>query len=144
MRHLKRRSKLSITGSHKRCMIANMLKSLINEDRIETTLIKAKELKRHADKMITIAKKEDMISAKRQARAKLMIRYNPLTFKEKRKVKKDNDTSFYNIDRKVIKKLFTTLKDRFNDRNGGYTRIIKKDDFRKGDGSQKCIIEYLK
>ena len=51
--------------------------------------------------------------------------------------------SSYNGDRKVIKKLFTSLKDRFSDRNGGYTRIIKKDDFRKGDGTQKCIIEYL-
>ncbi|NGX50131.1 MAG: 50S ribosomal protein L17, partial [Candidatus Anoxychlamydiales bacterium] len=59
MRHLKRRSKLSITGSHKRCMIANMLKSLIANERIETTIVKAKELRRHADKMITIAKKED-------------------------------------------------------------------------------------
>ena len=143
MRHLKRRSKLSITGSHKRCMIANMLKSLIANERIETTVVKAKELKRHADKMITIAKKEDTISAKRLIKAKLMIRYNTLTSKEKRKVKKDNDTSSYNGDRKVIKKLFTSLKDRFSDRNGGYTRIIKKDDFRKGDGTQKCIIEYL-
>ncbi len=142
MRHLKRRSKLSIKGSHRRCMIANMLKALIMNDRIETTLVKAKELKIHADKMITIAKKKDSISAKRQIKAKLMIRYNPLTCKERRKVKTDNDTSSYNIDRKVIKKLFT-LKDRFNDRKGGYTRIIKKQDFRKGDGSQKCIIEYL-
>jgi len=142
MRHLKRRSKLSITGSHKRCMIANMLKSLIENERIETTLVKAKELKRHADKIITIAKKDDPISAKRLIKAKLMLRYNTLTSKEKRKVKKDNDTSSYNIDRKVIKKLFT-LKDRFNDRKGGYTRIIKKADFRKGDGAQKCIIEYL-
>ena len=142
MRHLKRRSKLSITGSHKRCMIANMLKSLIENERIETTIVKAKELKRHADKMITIAKKEDTLAAKRQAKAKLMIRYNTLTSKEKRKVKKDNDTSPYNVDRKVMNKLFT-LKDRFNDRHGGYTRIIKKDDFRKGDGTQKCIIEYL-
>jgi len=143
MRHLKRRSKLSKTGSHKRCMIANMLKSLIENERIETTIVKAKELKRHADKMITIAKKENILSAKRQARAKLMIRYNPLTSKEKRKVKQ-NDLSSYNIDRKVIKKLFTNLKDRFVERNGGYTRIIKKNAFRRGDGTQKCLIEYLK
>ncbi|NGX50048.1 MAG: hypothetical protein K940chlam5_01659, partial [Candidatus Anoxychlamydiales bacterium] len=124
-------------------MIANMLKSLIANERIETTIVKAKELRRHADKMITIAKKEDSLSAKRLVKAKLMIRYNTLTSKEKRKVKSDNDTSSYNGDRKVIKKLFTSLKDRFSDRNGGYTRIIKKDDFRKGDGTQKCIIEYL-
>ncbi|NGX63066.1 MAG: 50S ribosomal protein L17 [Candidatus Anoxychlamydiales bacterium] len=142
MRHLKRRSKLSITGSHKRCMLANMLKSLIEYGRIETSIVKAKELKRHADKMITIAKKENTIHAKRQAKAKLMIRYNSLTSKEKRKVK-EKDLSSYNGDRKVINKLFTHLKDRYTTRNGGYTRIIKKENMRKGDGSQTCLIEYI-
>lgn len=141
MRHLKRRSKLGKTSSHRRCMIANMLKSLIENERIETTLTKAKELKRHADKMITLAKK-DTISAKRLVRSKLMIRFNPLTSKERRQIK-NKDYSAYNIDRKVIKKLFTILKDRYKDRNGGYTRIIKKD-VRIGDGSKTCIIEYLK
>jgi len=141
MRHLKRRSKLGRTGSHKRCMIANMLKSLIDHGRIETTITKGKELKRHADKMITIAKK-DTISAKRLATAKLMIRYNPLTPKERRQVKK-NDLSSYNTDRKVIKKLFTELKDRFKERDGGYTRLIKKDETRVGDGSKKCLVEFL-
>jgi large subunit ribosomal protein L17 len=141
MRHLKNRAKLGKTGSHKRCMIANMLKALIENERIETTLVKAKELKKYADKLITLAKK-DTIYAKRLARSKLMIRYNPLSSKEKRKVK-EKDYSSYNPDRKVIKKLFTELKERYKDRKGGYTRIIKKDICRIGDGSKTCIIEYL-
>jgi len=140
MRHLKRRSKLGKTSSHKRCMLANMLKSLIENERIETSLVKAKELKRYADKLVTIAKK-DTISAKRLARAKLMIRFNSLTSKERRQVKNKNYSS-YNTDRKVIKKLFTELKDRYKERKGGYTRIIQKD-FRVGDGTKTCFIEYI-
>lgn len=140
MRHLNRRSKLGKTTSHRRCMIANMLKSLVENERIETTLIKGKEIKRYADKLITLAKK-DTISAKRLAKSKLMIRYNTLTSKEKRDVK-EKDFSSYNTDRKVISKLFTELKDRYSARNGGYTRLIKKD-FRVGDGSKTCIIEYI-
>ena len=141
MRHAKHTFKISRTGSHRRCLIANMLKSLIENERIETTLVKGKELKRHADKMITLAKK-DTISAKRLAKARLMIRFNPLTSKEKRQVK-NNDLSPYNTDRKVIKKLFSDLKNRFNERNGGYTRLIRTDDTRVGDGSKKCLVEYL-
>jgi large subunit ribosomal protein L17 len=121
-------------------MIANMLKSLVENERIETTLIKGKEIKRYADKLITLAKK-DTISAKRLAKSKLMVRYNPLTSKEKKQVK-NKDYSSYNTDRKVIDKLFNELKNRYNDRNGGYTRLIKKD-FRVGDGSRTCLLEYI-
>jgi large subunit ribosomal protein L17 len=123
-------------------MFANMLKSLIEFERIETTLAKGKELKREADKLITIAKKNDL-SAKRLVRSKLMIRYNSLTSKDKREFKEKKDLSLYNLDRKVIKKLFD-LKDRFNERNGGYTRIIMCDQARVGDGSKKCLVEYIK
>lgn len=140
MRHLNRRSKLGKTTSHRRCMIANMLKSLVENERIETTLNKGKEIKRFADKLITLAKK-NTLSAKRLAKSKLMIRYNPLTSKEQKQVK-NKDFSAYNTDRKVINKLFTELKDRYSERNGGYTRLIKKD-FRVGDGSKTCIIEYI-
>ena len=140
MRHAKRTFKLSRTGSHRRCMIANMLKSLIAAEQIITTTAKAKELRRHADKMITLAKK-DSLAARRQAIAKLMIRYNPLTPKEKRAVKA-GDLSSYNTDRKVIKKLFSELKDRYVSRNGGYTRIVKTDN-RVGDAAESCLIEYI-
>jgi large subunit ribosomal protein L17 len=142
MRHAKHTFKLSRTGSHRRCLIANMLKSLIDNERIVTTTAKAKELKRHADKMITYAKK-DTLAAKRKVISKLMIRYNTLTPKEQRRAKEGNISS-YNTDRKVIGKLFTDLKDRFKDRNGGYTRVLKMEKKRVGDGAEKCIIEYLK
>lgn len=141
MRHLNRRSKLGKTTSHRRCMIANMLKSLIENERIETTLDKGKELKRCADKLITLAKK-DTISAKRLAKSNLMIRFNPLTSKE-RKLVKNKDYSPYNADRRAIKKLFTELKDRYSGRNGGYTRLIQKG-FRVGDGAKTCIVEYIR
>lgn len=140
MRHLKNTCKLNRTSSHRRCMFANMLKSLIENERIETTLPKAKALRSHADRMITLAKKQSL-AARRQATADLMIRFNPLTDKEERAARA-GDTSAYNTDRRVIDKLFTTLGPRFADRKGGYTRIIKSCR-RVGDNAQKCIIEYL-
>lgn len=140
MRHLKDTCKLNRTSSHRRCMFANMLKSLIENERIETTVAKAKALRRHADRIITLAKKNDL-AARRLAISYMMVRFNPLTNKEQRAAKK-GDTSAYNTDRTVIDKLFGVLGPRFSTRNGGYTRIIKGD-HRKGDNAQKCFIEYL-
>jgi large subunit ribosomal protein L17 len=118
-----------------------MLKSLIEHGRIETTITKAKELKRHADKMVTLAKKNTLAS-RRQAISKLMIRFNPLTPKEARAVVKTGDKSSYNTDRIVIGKLFDEIGPRFSNRNGGYTRIMRTG-IRIGDSSQKCLIQYL-
>lgn len=140
MRHLKDTCKLNRTSSHRRCMFANMLKSLIDNERIETTVAKAKALRRYADKMITLAK-TDTLAARRRAISELMIRFNTLTDKEARAAR-SGDISSYNTDRKVIDKLFGTLGVRFATRNGGYTRIIKGHR-RKGDNSQTCIVEYL-
>jgi large subunit ribosomal protein L17 len=140
MRHRKSTFKVGRDSGHRRCLIANMLKSLILNGRIETTITKAKELRRHADKMVTLAKK-DTLASRRNAIAKLMVSFNPLTSKEARAVKKDNDTSAYNGDRLVIGKLFE-LGQRFSTRPGGYTRIIRLP-ARVGDSSQMCLIEYL-
>jgi len=140
MRHRKDTCKLNRTTSHRRCMFANMLKSLIDLGRIETTVPKAKALRRYADKMITLAKK-NTLAARRDAIAQLMISYNSLSDKQERAVRA-GDKSSYNTDRRVIDKLFDTLGVRFNDRNGGYTRIIKSK-HRVGDNAQTCIIEYL-
>jgi len=140
MRHNKRTFKLGRTSSHRRCLIANMLKSLIAEERIVTTTAKAKELRRHADKMITIAKK-GTLAARKDAIAKLMIRFNSLTDKEARAAK-NGDTSGYNQDRKVIEKLFATLGPRFTARQGGYTRLIRSKN-RVGDNAPLTVIEYL-
>lgn len=140
MRHLKRTIKLNRTTSHRRCLFANMLKSLIENERIETTVPKAKALRIYADKMITLAKKNTLAS-RRQAIAQMMIRFNPLTDKEARAARA-GDKSAYNGDRIVIEKLFGQLGTRFASRNGGYTRIIKSRR-RVGDNAQTCIIEYL-
>lgn len=140
MRHRKSTFKVGRDSGHRRCLIANLLKSLILNGRIETTITKAKELRRHADKMVTLAKK-DTLASRRNAIAKLMVSFNPLTSKEARAVKKDNDTAAYNGDRLVIGKLFE-LGVRFGLRPGGYTRIIRKP-ARVGDCTQMCLIEYL-
>lgn len=140
MRHLKDTCKLNRTSSHRRCMFANMLKSLIANEKIETTVPKAKELRRYADKMITLAKK-NTLAARREAISQMMIRFNTLTDKEARAARNGEKDS-YNTDRVVIEKLFSQLGTRFASRNGGYTRIIKSRR-RVGDNAQTCIIEYL-
>lgn len=140
MRHGKDTFKIGRTASHRRCMIANMLKALIEHGRIETTERKAKELRRHADKMVTLAK-ANTLASRRKAVAELMISYNALTTKEARAAKGGKKES-HNADRKVIGQLFSVLGPRFATRNGGYTRIIKKD-FRIGDNAPSCFIEYL-
>lgn len=141
MRHMKKSCKLSRTSSHRRCMFANMLKSLIENERMVTTPAKAKELRRFADQMITLAK-NDTLHSRRQAIKDLMIRFNSLSPKEEREVRA-GDTSCYNGDRKIIQKLFGTLGPRFAARNGGYTRIIRLPENRVGDNAEQCILEYL-
>lgn len=140
MRHLNQTCKLNRTTSHRRCMFANMLKSLIVKGRIKTTVPKAKALRRYADRMVTLAKK-NTLNSRRQAIAELMIRFNSLTPKEKRAAKA-GDTSAYNDDRFVIDKLFGEIGTRFTNRAGGYTRIVKKGT-RVGDNAEVCFIEYL-
>lgn len=140
MRHKNKTFKLGRTSSHKRCMMANMLKSLIYHGRLTTTVTKAKHLRSYADKMITLAKKNTLAS-RRQVMGELMVRYNSLSPKEARKAR-EGDKSAYNVDRQVVDILFDDLRERFADRQGGYTRIIKGGQ-RVGDNAQTCIVEYL-
>ena len=140
MRHRKDTFKLNRNSSHRRAMLANMLKALVTHGRIETSVPKAKELRRHADRLITLAKKNTLAS-RRQAIAELMIRYNSLTPKEARAAK-DGDKSCYNHDRMIIDTLFNELGPRFSERPGGYTRITRSGR-RVGDNSERCIIEYV-
>ena len=142
MRHRKHTFKIGRTSSHRRCLIANMLKSLVEHGRVETTVAKAKELRRHADRLVTLAKKNTLAS-RRQAIAKLMVNYNALSSKEARQVKQGaKKEEVHNVDRRVMDKLFTDLGTRFATRPGGYTRIVRSG-FRVGDSSDSCIIEYL-
>ncbi len=140
MRHRKRTFKIGRDSSHRRCLVANVLKSLIEHERIETTVGKAKHLRRYADKIITLAKKGTLAS-RRQAIGELMIRFNPLTAKEARAARA-GDHSSYNGDRLVINKLFDDLGTRFKDRPGGYTRLVRIAN-RRGDDAERCVLEYL-
>lgn len=140
MRHGKHTFKVGRNCGHRRSLIANLLKSLIEHERIETSETKAKELRIHADRMVSLAKKNTLAS-KRQAIAELMVSFNRLTPKEARAAK-TGDTSSYNSDRKIIDKLFNDLSKRFAVRNGGFTRIIKNG-HRVGDNALTCFIEFL-
>ena len=141
MRHGKHTFKIGRTASHRRCMIANMLKALIEHGRLETTVTKAKELRRHADRMITLAKKNTLAS-RRLAVAELMVSFNTLTPKQARLSKAGKAQGILNNDRQVVGKLFGELSERFAARKGGYTRIIRLGT-RAGDNAPTCLLEYL-
>lgn len=114
MRHRNTGRALSRNASHRRALMRNMVTSLIMEGRIVTTDAKAKELRRHADRMITLGKAKTL-AARRRARA------------------------FIQTD-VALKRLFDDVAPRFSNRNGGYTRIIKLGN-RRGDGAPTAIIE---
>ena len=116
MRHRLAHRQLNRTSAHRRAMFRNMVTSLIEHGRIETTLPKAKELRGIAEKMVTLGKK-GTLAARRQALAY---------------VRKED----------AVIKLFDDLAKRFGARPGGYTRIIKKG-FRHGDMAETAYIEYL-
>ena len=141
MRHRNHTFKVGRTSSHRRALIANLLKALITNGRIETTVVKAKELRRHADRMVTLAK-EGTLASRRRAVAKLMVRYNNLSTKEARLAKTKQDKNAFNDDREVISVLFDQLGPRFKERQGGYTRIIRTG-ISVGDSAPRCLIEYL-
>lgn len=141
MRHQKRTLRVGTTGSHSRCVVANMVKSLIEHGQVKTTVTKAKQIRRYADRAVTLAKKNTLAS-RRQAVAMLMVRYNQLTSREARKAR-GGDTSAYNGDRKVINTLFSEIGPRFAARPGGYTRITRLGERRRGDSTEQCLLEYL-
>jgi large subunit ribosomal protein L17 len=116
MRHKVAGYKLGRTTSHRRSLLRNMVTSLIVEERIETTVPKAKALRPTVEKMITLGKRGDL-AARRRAAAYVMTD-------------------------EALKKLFDTLGPRFGDRNGGYTRIVRTG-WQKGDGADKAFIELL-
>ena len=116
MRHKVAGFKLGRTTSHRRSLLRNMVTSLIMEERIETTVPKAKALRPSIEKMITLGKKGDL-AARRKAVAYVMTD-------------------------EALAKLFDTLGPRFGDRQGGYTRIVRTA-WQKGDGADKAFIELL-
>jgi len=116
MRHKVAGYKLGRTTSHRRSLLRNMATSLIIEERIETTVPKAKALRPTVEKMITLGKR-GTLAARRQALSYLMTD-------------------------EAVNKLFDIIGPRFGDRNGGYTRIVRTA-WQKGDGADKAFIELL-
>jgi large subunit ribosomal protein L17 len=116
MRHKEAGWKLGRNTSHRRSLLRNLVTSLIVEERIETTLPKAKAMRPQVEKMITLGKRGDL-SARRQAAAYLMTR-------------------------DAVAKLFDTVAPRFGDRNGGYLRIVRTG-WQRGDGADKAFVELL-
>ncbi|WP_289002296.1 50S ribosomal protein L17 [uncultured Megasphaera sp.] len=108
--------KLGRDSSARKALLRSIVTSLFQYERIETTEAKAKELRKVADKMLTLAKRGDL-HARRQALA-------------------------YIMDEDVVKKLFDEIALKYKDRQGGYTRIIKKG-FRQGDAAPIVIIELV-
>jgi large subunit ribosomal protein L17 len=116
MRHRKAGRKLGRTSSHLKATLRNLVTSFFEHEKIETTDAKAKELRKLAEKMVTLGKRGDL-HARRQA---LSVISN----------------------KKVVKKLFETIARRFQNRNGGYTRIMKVGR-RLGDNAPLSIIELI-
>ena len=116
MRHNIDHKKLSRTAAHRKAMLSNMVTSLFERERIETTTVKAREAKRLAEKMITFARKGDLAARRHVART----------------VK----------DPVVLKKLFEDIAPRYAERPGGYTRVLKTG-VRKGDAAQTAILELV-
>ena len=116
MRHALANKKLNRTSEHRKALLKNMLNSLIKYEQIKTTLTKAKFLKPQADKIITLGKKETLQTTK-------MLVSKLQDIKSANKVKK-------------------TLSKRYQNRKGGYTRIIKAG-FRYGDNAPMAIIEFV-
>ena len=116
MRHRESGWKLGRNTAHRRSLLRNLVTSLIVEERIETTLPKAKAMRPQVEKMITLGKRGDL-SARRQAASYLMTR-------------------------DAVSKLFDTVAPRFGDRNGGYLRIVRAG-WQKGNGADKAFVELL-
>ncbi|MBW1696698.1 MAG: 50S ribosomal protein L17 [Deltaproteobacteria bacterium] len=116
MRHRKAGLKLNRTSSHRNAMFRNMVTSLFKYNRIRTTSAKAKELKRWADNLITLAKRGDL-HARRQALS--IVR-----------------------EKEVVHKLFKEAEDRFNGSSGGYTRVIRLG-ARPGDAAPMSVVELV-
>ncbi|MFQ5801672.1 MAG: 50S ribosomal protein L17 [Candidatus Methylomirabilales bacterium] len=116
MRHRKLRRKLGRTSAHREALLRNLTTSLLLYEKIITTAAKAKELRKITERVITLAKRKDL-HARRQAADVIQ-------------------------DERVLKKLFETIGERYQGRNGGYTRITKLE-YRVGDGAPLAAVELV-
>jgi large subunit ribosomal protein L17 len=116
MRHRKIKGKLNRTPSHRNAMLRNMTESIITHERIQTTLAKAKEIRKMVDQVITLAKRDDLHSRR------MVLRLIP--------------------NKMVVSKLFDDIAPRYKDRPGGYTRIYKLGN-RRGDAAEMAVISLV-
>lgn len=116
MRHKKDTFKVGRSGEHRKALLANQTCSLIYSGEIKTTLAKAKQTRRVAEKMVTLAKRGTLHS-RRLARSRLR-------------------------DPEAVRILFDELVEKFKGRNGGYTRILKMGQ-REGDGAEMCLLKWV-
>lgn len=128
MRHMKKSRRFGRSPSHRRAMFNNMVTSLFLHERILTTLEKAKELRRLAEKMVTLGKR-GTLAARRLAARRLQT-----TGRKEGKQTISEETA--------LRRLFETIAPRFTDRPGGYTRIIRTG-HRLGDNAAMAFIELL-
>ena len=125
MRHKIRKHQLNRDGAHRTAMRKTMIRQLFEHERIKTTLPKAKFIQGRAEKLITLARKNQdvdealMVNARRKAAAELG-----------------------NGSRPIVQKLFDDIGPRFAERNGGYTRILKLGP-RRSDGAEMALIELV-
>ncbi len=127
MRHRKDHRKLSRTASHRRAVLRNLVTSLFLHERIETSVAKAKETRRVAERMITFAKRGDVGARRQVARFVMPVRTTA------------GDAGSPD----VIQKLFGTIAPWYAERQGGYTRILKLG-HRLGDAGETCYLELVK
>lgn len=116
MRHQKKGRKLKRDHSHRKALLNNLAKELVEHERVITTVAKAKELRSYVEPLITLAK-EDTLANRRLAFAKLR-------------------------NKALVHKLFTEIAPRHKDREGGYTRIVRVEN-RNGDNAELALIEIL-
>ncbi len=145
MRHQKAGRKFSRTSSHRTAMFRNMATSLLIHDRIRTTDAKAKELRKYVEKMITLARKAKKAAGvgddKNQVAKALHYRRQALQFLRLPRINASDPDD--RVERKeLLDKLFVDLADRYADRPGGYTRVLKIGN-RRGDGAPVSLIEFV-
>lgn len=122
--------KLGRTSSQRKALLRDLVSDLIINERIKTTVTRAKEVKKLADKLVTLGKKGDLHS-RRQAAS--VLRNELATVEE---------TEDAIIVESVVQKLFNEIAPRFETRNGGYTRVLKTEP-RRGDGAPMAILEFV-
>ena len=145
MRHRIRKAKLGRTTEHRTRMLNNLVCSLIKHRRVTTTLAKAKAARVVADKMVTLGKKGQADGAGLQYRRLIAARLqqNPRTFFPKKNgVSGREQRSYWRENEDVVRILFEDIAPVFENRNGGYTRVIKLGR-RKGDAAEMAILEWV-